>query len=81
MINQQNLFTDKNFLPIFITQFFGAFNDNIFKNALLIYYTFSLSDIGQVDSKIFVSLATGLFILPFFLFSSLAGQIADKYEK
>jgi MFS family permease len=77
----ENILKSQKLLPLFITQFFGAFNDNVFKNALLIYYKFSLSDIGQIDSKIFVSLAAGLFILPFFLFSSLAGQIADKYEK
>ena len=73
-----NLLKQKRFAPYFLTQFLGAFNDNIFKNALVILLTFK---IVSEHSGILVNLAAIVFILPFFLFSPLAGQIADKYEK
>ncbi|MCF6289148.1 MAG: MFS transporter [Proteobacteria bacterium] len=76
-MSQFNLLKQKRFLPFFLTQFFGAFNDNVFKNALGILVTYKL--VG--DSAMLLSLAAGLFILPFFLFSAIAGQVADKYEK
>ncbi|MFK8011921.1 MAG: MFS transporter [Marinicellaceae bacterium] len=75
--SQFDLLKEKRFLPFFLTQFFGAFNDNVFKNALGIMVTYNI--VG--DSSTLLSIAAGLFILPFFLFSALAGQIADKYEK
>ena len=75
--SQFGLLKEKRFLPFFLTQFFGAFNDNVFKNALGIMVTYNI--VG--DSSTLLSIAAGLFILPFFLFSALAGQIADKYEK
>lgn len=75
--SQFALLKQKRFLPFFLTQFFGAFNDNVFKNALGIMVTYNI--VG--DSSTLLSIAAGLFILPFFLFSALAGQIADKYEK
>jgi hypothetical protein len=76
-----NLFKGRKFYPIFWTQFFGAFNDNFLRNALIILVTFrSASVFGLTPSEI-VALAGGIFIFPFFLFSALAGQIADKYEK
>ena len=70
------LLREPRFGPFFFTQFFGAFNDNLFKSALLIYVAFRLSDSGTL-----VNVAQALFILPFFLFSSIAGQLADKVEK
>ena len=76
-MSQFNLLKQKRFLPFFLTQFFGAFNDNVFKNALVIMIAFSV----EADSDLLVNLAAALFILPFFLFSAIAGQIADKYEK
>jgi 1-acyl-sn-glycerol-3-phosphate acyltransferase len=80
-MSQFEIFKAKKFAPLFWTQFFGAFNDNFLKNALVILVTFrSLSVLGLPASEI-VALAGGIFILPFFLFSALAGQIADKYEK
>ena len=75
-----NLFDQQRFLPYFLTQFLGAFNDNIFKNALVIIITFHLAS-NSVTSDTLVNVAAIMFILPFFLFSPLAGQIADKYEK
>lgn len=72
------LLKQRRFLPFFLTQFFGAFNDNVFKNALVIMIAFRVAE-DQVD--ILTNLAFGLFILPFFLFSAFAGQVADKFEK
>lgn len=71
----------KKFLPLFITQFFGAFNDNVFKNAFLIWFTYDIALKLNMNAALMVTIASGLFIIPFFLFSALAGQIADKYEK
>jgi len=81
MQNQTNIFKGKRFLPLFITQFFGAFNDNAFKNAFLIWFTYDIANYHGLNASIMVTLAAGLFILPFFLFSATAGQVADKYEK
>jgi 1-acyl-sn-glycerol-3-phosphate acyltransferase len=75
--NTLSLLKEKRFLPLFVTQFLGAFNDNIFKNALIMMVVYKL----VTDSNFYVNLAAGLFILPFFLFSATAGQIAEKYEK
>ncbi len=69
---------NKHFRPYFFVQFLGAFNDNVYKNALLVILAFAAF---KVDSSFLTNLAAGLFILPFFLFSVYAGQIADKYEK
>lgn len=79
--NQSNLFLTRRFLPLFITQFFGAFNNNAFKNALILLITFRISDSVGINSQLLVTMAAGFFILPFFLFSATAGQLADKYEK
>jgi 1-acyl-sn-glycerol-3-phosphate acyltransferase len=76
-----SLLTTRRFLPYFATQFFGAFNDNIFKNTLLLFVAFASSDQLAISSNLFINLAAGLFILPFFLFSATAGVMADKYEK
>lgn len=81
MQNQSHLMKSKRFLPLFITQFFGAFNDNVFKNAFLIWFTYDIAEKLNMNAQVMVTIASGLFILPFFLFSSLAGQVADKYEK
>jgi acyl-[acyl-carrier-protein]-phospholipid O-acyltransferase/long-chain-fatty-acid--[acyl-carrier-protein] ligase len=75
------LLNTRRFLPLFITQFLGAFNDNTFKNALVILITYRLATLAGLNAQILVTLAAGIFILPFFLFSSVAGQLADKYEK
>lgn len=79
--NQSSLLKSKRFLPFFCTQFLGAFNDNIFKNTLMLLIAFSATRALGLESNVVMNLAAGLFILPFFLFSSIAGQVADKYEK
>tara|TARA_Y100000389_G_scaffold31944_1_gene27111 strand:+ start:1980 stop:3281 length:1302 start_codon:yes stop_codon:yes gene_type:complete len=81
MSDQIHLLKTRRFLPLFITQFFGAFNDNAFKNAFLIWFTYDLAVKTGQDPQIIVTIAAGLFMLPFFLFSALAGQLADKFEK
>lgn len=78
---QTSLLRQQRFLPYFITQFFGAFNDNIFKNVLLLFVAFAGANALPISSNLFINLAAGLFILPFFLFSASAGVLADKYEK
>lgn len=76
-----NLLKSRRFLPLFITQFFGAFNDNVFKNAFVIWLTYSVANTLEMNAQMMVTIAFALFILPFFLFSTIAGQVADKYEK
>lgn len=78
--SQFALLKTRRFLPFFLTQFFGAFNDNLFRNALVVSVTFGATAAVQ-HADLIANEAQGLFILPFFLFSALAGQLADKYEK
>ena len=68
-------------MPFFITQGLGAFNDNIFKNALAALLVFKGSQVAGLNTNQVVNLSAMVFILPFFLFSALFGQFADKYEK
>ncbi len=75
------LLTTRRFRPFFLTQLLGAFNDNLYKNGLTIFIAFQAAGMSQAESNRLVNLAAGLFILPFFLFSPIAGQLADKYEK
>ncbi|MGH8528350.1 MAG: MFS transporter [Nevskiales bacterium] len=79
--NQFGLLAERRFGPFFLTQAFGAFNDNVFKNALVIMIAFGAVQMTDTQVNLYVNLAAGLFILPFFLFSATAGQIAEKYEK
>jgi len=76
-----SLLQQRRFCPLFLTQFLGAFNDNVFKNGLIIFITFHPNEQLHERSAVLVSMAAGLFILPFFLFSAFAGQLADKLEK
>tara|TARA_R110002167_G_scaffold52441_2_gene151448 strand:- start:1014 stop:2879 length:1866 start_codon:yes stop_codon:yes gene_type:complete len=80
-MSQSGLLKSKRFAPFFFTQFLGAFNDNIYKNTLMLIMTYGAADAMGLNSHIVLNLAAVLFILPFLLFSALAGQIADKYEK
>jgi acyl-[acyl-carrier-protein]-phospholipid O-acyltransferase/long-chain-fatty-acid--[acyl-carrier-protein] ligase len=77
--NLLHLLKTRRLLPLFVAQFLGALNDNLFKNALVILIIFRAAD--TANGQMAVTLAAGLFILPFFLFSATAGQMADKYEK
>lgn len=79
--SQFALLRTRRFLPLFIVQFLAAFNDNVFKNALVILLAYHAGDKAGVDPRILVTASAGIFILPFFLFSAMAGQLADKYEK
>ena len=79
--SQFGLLKARRFAPFFITQALGAFNDNVFKNALIILVTFGIAGLSEGQRALYVNLAAGLFILPFFLFSAFAGQLAEKYEK
>ena len=67
--------------PLFATQFFGALNDNVFRFAIIVFITFKIPESTVSDTKSLVAITTAIFILPFFLISGIAGQIADKYEK
>lgn len=78
--SQFTLLAKRRFLPYFLTQALGAFNDNLYKNALLLMIAFGGIS-SEENSALLTNLAAGIFILPFFLFSPIAGQIADKMEK
>ncbi len=71
----------RRFLPYFITQCLGALNDNVYKNVLILLVTYSQMGDLPMEPSLFVNLAAGLFILPFFLFSAHAGAIADNSDK
>ncbi|WP_321325353.1 MFS transporter [Thiomicrorhabdus sp.] len=77
---QRCLLLNRSFYPLFWVQFLGAFNDNLYKNAMVMLITFKLTN-SAVDTGLLITLAAGLFILPFFIFSAFAGQIADRYPK
>lgn len=81
MSNQFQLLQEQRFRPFFITQFLGAFNDNVFKTTLITLVAFHSASLTTMDGSALATLLPGIFILPFFLFSATAGQIADKYEK
>ena len=76
---KNNLLTSNRFWPIFWTQFSGAMNDNIFKNALIILIAYQSTSILGLRPEQMVALCGGLFILPFFVFSSIAGELTDKF--
>jgi MFS family permease len=80
-MGQFSLIQEQRFRPFFFTQFLGAFNDNVFKTALITLVAFHAASLSSLDGHTLATLLPGLFILPFFLFSATAGQIADKYEK
>jgi len=76
---QGALLSSKRFLPLFVTQFFSALNDNVYKQSILLILIFQAATVA--DGAFYSNVAAGLFILPFFLFSGMAGQIAEKLEK
>jgi 1-acyl-sn-glycerol-3-phosphate acyltransferase len=79
--SQFSLLKQRRFAPFFWTQFFGAFNDNVFKTSLLTILTYEAVSWTTSDPGLLNNLIPGLFILPFVLFSALAGQFADKFDK
>jgi MFS family permease len=81
MSGQFALLKTRRFLPMFLTQFLGAFNDNVFKQAMVLLLTFQAADALGLSVSLLNNLAAMLFILPYFLFSAAAGQLADKYAK
>jgi len=81
MSSQFGLLKARRFAPFFGTQFLGAFNDNLFKNALIVLLTFQAAQWTKLTPEVLTNLAAGIFILPFFIFSATAGQLADKYDK
>jgi 1-acyl-sn-glycerol-3-phosphate acyltransferase len=79
--SQYRLLRERRFGPFFGVQFLGAFNDNVFKQALVILLAYQTASFTTMSSDTLQNLAQALFILPYFLFSATAGQLADKYEK
>lgn len=81
MSSQFGLMRERRFVPFFFTQFLGAFNDNVFKTALITLVTFHTAQLTSIDSGTLVTALPGVFILPFFIFSATCGQLADKFDK
>ena len=81
MQKQEHLLSSRRFLPMFLTQFFGALNDNVFKQSLLLVITYGWIQQQTASISTLNNIAALLFILPYFIFSATAGQIADKYER
>lgn len=79
--NQFSLLSQRRFAPFFWTQFLGAFNDNVFKTAVLTVLTYETLSWTSIDIGLLSNLIPGLFILPFVVFSATAGQFAEKFEK
>lgn len=80
MTTSTHLVRTRRFLPLFITQLLGAFNDNLFKNAMVLYVVYSVYSSEAEEAK-FSAIASTLFIIPFFVLSALAGQLADMRDK
>ena len=80
MLNALGLLKERRFLPLFVTQFLGAFNDNLFKTSMVLFATYQIFSDPELEAH-FNALATGLSILPFFLLSALSGQLADTLDK
>ena len=80
MQNTVHLLRTRRFLPIFTTQFLGAFNDNLFRTSMVMLVIYGIYRDPQQEAT-FSAIAGGLFILPFFLLSALAGQLADERDQ
>ncbi len=72
---------NRSFLSLFFTQYLGAFNDNFFRVALGTYITYKVTSLSPDQKGVLTALAVGFFMVPFFLFSAMAGELADKYRK
>jgi MFS family permease len=80
MLTSTYLLRQRRFLPLFATQLFNAFNDNLFKNAMVLFVVYSVYNSEEAEAQ-FSAVASGLFILPFFILSALSGQLADMRDK
>ena len=80
MTTQTHLIHSRRFLPLFVTQLLNAFNDNLFKNAMVLFVVYSVYNSEEAEG-LFSAVASGLFIAPFFLLSAIAGQLADMRDK
>ncbi len=80
MTTQTHLIHSRRFLPLFVTQLLNAFNDNLFKNAMVLFVVYDVYKSEQAEAQ-FSAIASGLFILPFFVLSAIAGQLADMRDK
>ena len=80
MSTSLSLLNKRRFLPLFVTQLLGAFNDNLFKNAMVLFVVYGIYN-DEATETLFSAVATAVFILPFFLLSALAGQLADTRDK
>ena len=81
MLSLLKTFFNRSFLALFCTQYLGAFNDNFFRTAMATFITYKVTSMSAESKSVIVSLAVALFMLPFFLFSALAGELADKFRK
>src|ERR1700719_4462596 len=79
--NQFRLLGERRFLPFFIAQACGAFNDNLFKNVLVILVTYQATRWSTLRPELLANVAAGLFIFPFVVFSGLAGQLGERFDK
>jgi len=80
MFTSLQLLRQRRFLPLFATQLLNAFNDNLYKNAMVLFAVYSVYSSEEAEAQ-FSAIASGVFILPFFLLSALAGQLADMRDK
>ena len=80
MATTMSLMNKRRFLPLFVTQLLGAFNDNLFKNAMVLFVVYGVYDDEKAEA-LFSAVATAIFIIPFFLMSAVAGQLADTRDK
>ena len=80
MTTQTHLIHSRRFLPLFVTQLLNAFNDNLFKNAMVLFVVYSVYN-SETDEGQFSAIASAVFILPFFILSAVSGQLADMRDK
>lgn len=80
MTTQTHLIHSRRFLPLFVTQLLNAFNDNLFKNAMVLFVVYSVYQSEQAEGQ-FSAIASAIFILPFFVLSAISGQLADMRDK
>src|SRR6478736_9275010 len=80
MLTSTYLLKQRRFLPLFATQLLNAFNDNLFKNAMVLFVVYNIYNSEEAEAK-FSAIASALFILPFFVLSAMSGQLADMRDK